>query len=131
MPDGCLEAGFVEVEALLAAGGEVSSDASEAFGPVEGTEATRDFLFHLDHADVLLGLVVGEGNIGVHKEGQHTEVVVFKSVEHVGGLVLFGAALAGFAPGMGLSPFGNDAPVVSMGVMEDFFIQPIYGAWIV
>ena len=64
-----MEAGVPEVDALLAAGGEIAADAGEALGTVEGAEAARDFLFHLDHADVLLALVVGEGDIGVNKEG--------------------------------------------------------------
>ena len=60
-----MEASVPEVLALLAAGGEIAADAGEALGAVDGAEASGDLLFDLDHADVLLALVVGEGDVGI------------------------------------------------------------------
>ena len=89
-----MEAGVPEVKALLAAGGEIAADACEALGTFESSEATGHLLFHLDHADVLLALVVGEGDIGIKQEGEDAKVVVLEAVDQVGGFVLFGAPMS-------------------------------------
>jgi len=99
-----MEAGVPEVEALLAAGGEIASDAGEALGAFESSEATGNLLFHLDHADVLLALVVGEGHVGVEQEGEDAKVVVLEAVEQVVALSCLERACPGGRGGWSARP---------------------------
>ena len=92
-------AGLPKISILFAAGGEVATNPGKHLSTGQSAEATRDFLLHLDHADVLLALVVGEGHVGVQEEGQHTQIVILQAVEQVGSLVLLGAGMAQAAAG--------------------------------
>ena|GEM_PF-3773746 len=60
-------AGLPKVVALLAAGGEIAANAREDLCPDQGAEAAGDLLLHLDHADVLLALIVGKGDLGIDR----------------------------------------------------------------
>ena len=47
----------------------------------ECSEAARDLLLHLDHADVLLALVICEGDIGGEQKCLHAQVVVIQTAD--------------------------------------------------
>ena len=113
-----MEASVPEVEALLAASREIAANAGEALGAIESSKAAGDFLFHLDHADVLLALVVGEGDVGIEQEGEDAIVIVLQAVEEVGGLGLFGAAMPRLATRMLEASLPNDALVLGMSLIE-------------
>jgi hypothetical protein len=63
--------GFPEIAPLLAASAQVTTNATEYLRSSERAEAPGDFLTHLDHADVLLALVVGKGHPFIPQEGQN------------------------------------------------------------
>jgi hypothetical protein len=92
--------GVPDVNASFSARADVTADAAEDARALESSEATGDFLLHLDHADVLFGLVVGEGNPLIEEKGQHAKIKVLEAVQQVGGLALSAASLAPFAAGM-------------------------------
>ncbi len=62
--------GSEERHALLAHRGEVASDASERLGAAVGAEGARNFLLDLEHAQILLRLVIVEGDGEVVEESQ-------------------------------------------------------------
>ena len=85
--DGSLD-GLPEVVALFAAGAQVAADAAELFRALQGAKAAGDFLPDFDHADVLLGLVVGEGHTDIPQEGQHGIRKIFQPIQQIGRLAL-------------------------------------------
>ena len=82
---------------LFATGGEIAANPGKDARSRQRAEAPRDLLFDLDHADVLLPLVVGEGHGGIHQERQHAQVVIFQTVQQVGRFAL-GRAPTGMIP---------------------------------
>lgn len=64
--EGCLESqgkGMKEIDDLLVHGGEVGADGTKGICAVLGSEASRDFLFDLGHANGLFGEVVVKGTL--------------------------------------------------------------------
>jgi len=61
--------GMKEIGALFVQGGEVGTDGAEGVGTVLGSESAGDFLFDLGHANVLLGKVIGEGDVVINLPG--------------------------------------------------------------
>jgi hypothetical protein len=51
---------FEDVPALFSGCGDDGAEGCKGFGAGLGAETARDFHFDLHHADVLLGLIVGE-----------------------------------------------------------------------
>ena len=62
--------GLEDVPTLFSRGGYDGSDASEGARAGHGSEAAGDFHLDLHHSQVLLGLVVGEGDGEVSEESQ-------------------------------------------------------------
>ena len=56
---------------------------SEDLRTLEGAEGSRDLHAHLHHAQVLFGLIVGEGNCEVRKEPQDVITVVAQADQKV------------------------------------------------
>ena len=77
---------------VFAQGGNIGSNHDEGARPVEGSEAAGNFLLDLDHAQVLLGKVVGKGDAEVGEEGEDVVRMVLKAVEQVLGLGLLWAS---------------------------------------
>src|ERR1035438_3668234 len=73
--------GFPEITTLFTAGAQVTANATEHLRSMQRTEAPGDFLTYLDHADVLLGLVVGKGHSFIPQEGQHRSLKILQSVQ--------------------------------------------------
>src|SRR5436309_9966873 len=84
---------FPEVAVLFTAGAQVAADATEHLRSVQRAEASGDFLAHLDHADVLLPLVVGKGHPSIPQEGQNGPVKILQPLQQIGRLALRTAAL--------------------------------------
>jgi len=84
----------------------VALDGEEEAGSFLGTEASGDLLAHLDHPEVLFGLVVGEGEGGVEGKGEDLAGVFFEATEEIlcGSGVDSSSAFSGKRPA-GLDPF--------------------------
>jgi hypothetical protein len=67
----CRLEGRQERSALLSQGAEMAPDSAERLRVAGRAEGSRDFLLHLAHAQVALGLVVVEGDRGALEEGEH------------------------------------------------------------
>ena len=59
------------------------SDVSEDLRTLEGAEGSRDFHAQLHHAQVLFGLIVGEGHCEVRKEPKDVIAVVAQADQEV------------------------------------------------
>ena len=57
----------------------VALDGEEEASSFLGAEASGDLLAHLDHPEVLFGLVVGEGDGGVEGKGEDLAGVFFEA----------------------------------------------------
>src|ERR1017187_6704754 len=68
------------IPALFAAGAEVTADATEYLRSSQCAKAAGDFLSHFDHADVLLGLIVGEGHPSIPQESQDAPVKILQPI---------------------------------------------------
>src|SRR6266571_791512 len=90
--DGHLDC-FPEVAALFAASAQVTANATEDLRSSQRAKASGDFLTHLDHADVLLALVVGEGHAFIQQEGQNAPIKILQPIQQIGRLALRAAAL--------------------------------------
>ena len=88
--------GLQEVQAVLARSGQVASDPSKALCPVQGAEAPGYFLAHLDHADVSLCLVIGEGDAQIEKEGEDRVLMIFQAVQQILRFGVFRSPASGF-----------------------------------
>ena len=75
--------GLQEVQAVLARSGQVASDPSKVLCPSQGAEAPGYFLAHFDHADVLLCLVIGEGDAQIMKEGEDRGLMLVQAVQQI------------------------------------------------
>lgn len=62
--------GVKDIPALLVGRGQDSPEHDKGACARLSAEAPRDFLFDLHHAQVLFGLVIGEGNCGIGQEPQ-------------------------------------------------------------
>lgn len=71
--------------ALLAKRGQIASDARECCSAAGRTKAARDFLLDLEHAQVVLGLVVVEGDRQVVEEGQDLLLAEPELLEEIAG----------------------------------------------
>ena len=71
-------------------------------------------MFDLDHADVLLALVVGEGDVGIDQERENAQVVIFQAIQQVCGFALLGTPFSLPAAGMFPAAFAHDGPVAGM-----------------
>jgi len=57
-----------------------TGEATKYLRSSQGAEAAGDFLVHFDHADVLLGLDVGEGHASIPREGQDVRVEFLQAI---------------------------------------------------
>src|SRR5262249_14190885 len=71
----------------------LAPDARERLGARIRTEGAGNFLWDLEHAQVLLGLVVVEGDGAVVEEGEHRRLVHPEALEQVAWGGLLGATL--------------------------------------
>ena len=58
--------------ALLAHREDIAADSGKKFCTFKSSERARDFLFHLDHTDILFCQVVGEGNFEIMEKSKHS-----------------------------------------------------------
>ena len=84
----------------------VALDGEEEASSFLGAEASGDLLAHLDHPEVLFGLVVGEGDGGVEGKGEDLAGVFFEATEEIlcGSGFDSSSAFSGKRPA-GLDPF--------------------------
>lgn len=68
---------------MFARSGQVASDPSKAVCPSQGAEAPGYFLAYFDHTDVLLGLVIGEGNAQIMQEGEDPGLMLIQAVQQI------------------------------------------------
>ena len=59
------------------------TECSKGCSPIRGTESAGDFHFDLHHADVLLGLIVGEGDSEVFDKAQHIFFEVAQTAKQI------------------------------------------------
>lgn len=64
----CQSKSVGEIVAMLVQGSEIGANGAKGIETEWGTEAAGDFLFHLGHAHILLGDIVGEGNTVIGHE---------------------------------------------------------------
>ena len=62
---------FSRSNALFSAGCQVTADATKYLGAVHRSEAARHLLLDLDHAKIILCLVVGKGHEWFDHEAEH------------------------------------------------------------
>lgn len=73
--------GVDDVQALFASGREVAADHAEGLGSGFAAEAARYFLLHFNHAQIVLGLVVVEGQADLAQEAEHFVFLVTQADE--------------------------------------------------
>lgn len=74
---------------------DIAAQAEETFCARGSAEAAGDFLSDFEHAEDLLGVVVGEGDAEIAEEGERRFFVKAQAVQEVKSLALFWAAAAG------------------------------------
>ena len=72
-----------DIDVIFSGGGEVAADAGKVMSAFESAEPPRDFLLDFQHAQVLFGTVVGEGNRGVGKERKDVVGMIFEPIQKV------------------------------------------------
>jgi len=72
---GGADQGVEDIAALLLGCGDDGAQYGEVIGVAWGSEAAGDFLSQFHHAQVALGLIVGEGDLRVDKEAQRLVAV--------------------------------------------------------
>ena len=80
-----------DVSGLFSGRRKIAANATEVLGSLEGAKASRDFLLHFEHADILFCQVVAEGNCGVKQKGQYRIAVSLKTAQEILCLGVFGA----------------------------------------
>lgn len=73
-------------KSIFAGSRDIAADGKEALGTPDCSKGTGDFLFYLDHADILFGAVIGKGDIEVVKESHYPRFMVFQAIQEVLGL---------------------------------------------
>ena len=68
---------------MFSAGREIASHAAEDLGAFERPKATRDFLLHLGHADIVFALIVGEWHEWVGQESQSLAFELAQTLKEV------------------------------------------------
>ena len=82
---------------MFSCGGDDGSEGGEDLSAVKGAERAGDFHFHLHHPQVLLGQIVGEGDVEIGEEPQRFGFERLRPFEQIAAFALFGAsARAGF-----------------------------------
>lgn len=102
---------------------DIAAQAEEAFCAGGGAEAARDFLPDFEHAEDLLGVVVGEGDAEIAEEGERRFFVTAQAVQEVESLALFWAAAAGGGGSSGRRIGGaalSQEGIVASDPREDF-----------
>src|SRR5438034_2915845 len=72
-----------QVRALLAQGGQVTTNAAEGNHSRFTAERARDLLLHFDHANISLGLVIVKRHSEVFQEGKHCFFAHLKPIKQV------------------------------------------------
>src|SRR5208283_1065406 len=115
--DGALER-LPKIAALFAAGAQITADATEHLRSPERAEAAGDFLAHFDHANVLLGLVVGEGHASIPQEGQDVPVKILQPIQQISRLALRAPAPAGGPARVPVTSAPHHVAVALQGPLE-------------
>ena len=68
---------------MFSAGREIASYAAEDLGAFERAKATRDFLLHLGHANIVFALIVGEWHERVGQESQSLAFELAQTLQEV------------------------------------------------
>ena len=88
---------------MLSNGREIAADARENLSALEGSKGSRDFLLNFHHANILLGLIIGEWDIEVVEESQDARFMFFETIQEIKSFGLFrAAAFSGRSEGAGL-----------------------------
>jgi hypothetical protein len=59
---------FQDIVSLFSRGRDDGSEGGKGLRAFEGSERAGDFHFHFHHPQILLGQIVGEGNVEVDEE---------------------------------------------------------------
>ena len=81
--------GLEEVWAFLPGCCEEGSNLAKGFSPLEGSEPSRDFLLHLHHGHILLGLIVGEWHVRACQKTQNGSLRILETQNKVMANALF------------------------------------------
>ena len=65
---------------------QIAGDAAVGLGDLGLAEAAGDFLLHLAHAQIPLGAVIGEWDIGVPGKKQHGTLVLLQGLPEIVGI---------------------------------------------
>ena len=101
----------------------VTADATEHLRSAQRAKAAGDFLAHFDHADVLLGLVVGKGHASIPQEGQDVPVEILQPIQQIGRLALRGSALAGGRARVPVTSAPHHVAIAFPGPLELAFVK--------
>ena len=74
---------FQDIEPAFSGRGDDGPEVCEDLRTFEGSESSRDLHAHLHHAQVLFGLIVGEGDCEVRKEPQDVIAAVTQANDQV------------------------------------------------
>ena len=66
---------------LLAHRGDIVVDNGKKFCTFESSETARNFLFHLDHTDILFCQVVGEVDLKIMEKSKHPFFMVLQTIK--------------------------------------------------
>ena len=78
-----------QINPLLSERGKVAANAAEHDSALFTAKAARDFLLHLDHAQIPLGLVVVKRHSKVVQKPQHRLLLLGEAVQQITGRILF------------------------------------------
>ena len=67
--------------ALLAHRGDIAADSGKKFCAFESSERARDFLFHLDHTDILFCQVIGKWDLKIMEKSEHPFFIVLQEIK--------------------------------------------------
>src|SRR5437867_9717631 len=116
-----------DLQALLAQRREITADAAKDRHPLFGTEAARDLLLNLDHAQIALGEVVIERHGKIVQEAEYGPFALRESIQQVACRALFGSAscslLGWWRGGISGIAFGEDLVIATQQACQHQHIQ--------
>ncbi len=85
-----------QVSSLFTQGRKITANTAKDSDSGVGAKTSGDFLLHLDHAQVPLGLIVVEGHCKIGHEGQNLPLVPREPIKQVASGILFGSTSMDF-----------------------------------
>ena len=74
---------------VLATCREITANQAKRLCPLQRAEASRDFLLHLGHADIILALIIGERHLWVTHKTQHILFIISQALKQADNSLVF------------------------------------------